>query len=147
VPAANVDVAVIHAIAADERGNVVFPARRLLPQNGDVLIARSCDRVIVTVEKIVDASFIRRHARLVEVPSYRTAAVVETPFGAHPTPALGRYFADDAHMEEYVSASATAEDFATYIERYVVRPESHYAYLDLLGAERLCGLQDLDSLL
>ncbi len=147
VPAANPEIVVIHAIAADEQGNVVFPARRLLPQSGDVLFARSCERVIVTVEKIVSKAFIRRHARLVEVPSYRTTSIVEVPYGAHPTPALGRYLSDDNHLEEYVGASATTEMFNRYLERYVRAPADHFAYLNLIGAERLADLQDLDSLL
>jgi len=147
VPAAQPDVVVIHAVAADEQGNVVFPARRLLPQNGDVLLARSCDKVVVTVEKIVSKEFIRRHARLVEVPSYRAAAIVQVPYGTHPTPTLGRYLADEAHLGEYVAASDTAESFAAYIQRYVHGPKDHFAYLDLIGAERLTSLQDLDSLL
>jgi len=147
VPAANAEVTVIHAIAADEQGNVVFPARRLLPQSGDVLFARSCDTVIVTVEKIVSKAFIKRHARLVEVPSYRTAAVVEVPYGSHPTPTLGRYLADDRHLDDYVAASETPEGFAAYLDRYVRGPKDNFAYLDLMGVERLAGLQDLDSLL
>jgi glutaconate CoA-transferase, subunit A len=147
VPAARASVAVIHAIAADEQGNVVFPARRHLPQSGDVLFARACDTVIVTAEKIVSKAFIKRHARLVEVPSYRTTAVVEVPFGAHPTPCLGRYLADEVHLADYVRASETPEAFSAYLDRYVHGTEDHFAYLDAIGAERLTSLQDLDSLL
>jgi glutaconate CoA-transferase subunit A len=147
VPAADPDVVVIHAIAADERGNVVLPARRLLPQSTDVLLARSCDNVIVTVEKIVPNSFIRRHARLVEIPSYRVKAIAEVPYGAHPTPALGRYLADEEHYAAYAKASATPEDFAAYLERYVYGPGDHHDYLDLVGIRRLAALQDLDQLL
>lgn len=147
VPAANASVAVIHALAADEQGNVVFPARRLFPQNCDVLLARACDTVIVTTEKIVSKAFIRRHARLVEVPAYRTSAVVEVPYGAHPTPALGRYLPDEVHLSDYVSASETTESFARFLEQYVHGPADHFAYLDMIGAERLAGLHDLDSLL
>ncbi|MGQ9368331.1 CoA transferase subunit A [Azospirillum sp. ST 5-10] len=146
LPAADPDVVVIHAVAADEQGNVVVPARRLLPQSGDVLLARSCDTVIVTVEKIVPKSFIRRHARLVEIPSYRTTAVVEAPWGAHPTPVLGRYFADDEHVAAYVAASASEDGFAAYLDRYVFGPADLFAYLDLIGSERLARLQDMDSL-
>ncbi|MDQ0475309.1 CoA transferase subunit A [Labrys wisconsinensis] len=147
VPAAGAKVAVIHAVAADEQGNVVIPARRLFPQSADIQVARSCDVVIVTAEKIVSRAFIRRHARLVEIPSYRTTAIVEVPFGAHPTPTLGRYLADERHMDDYVAASGDAGAFAAYLDTFVHAPRDHYAYLDLFGAERLAALQDLDSLL
>lgn len=146
LPAADADVAVIHAIAADERGNVVIPARHLLPQSADVLLARSCDKVIVTAEHIVDNAFIRRHARDVLIPSYRTTAVVQVSYGAHPTPLLGRYLTDDAHMRAYVEASASPEAFAGYLETYVTGPSNQAAYLGLIGAEQLAGLADLEKL-
>ncbi|WP_292145000.1 CoA-transferase [Mesorhizobium sp.] len=146
VPAAKPDVVVIHAIAADEEGNVVIPARRLFPQSADITFSRACDHVIVTAEKIVPRSFIKRHARLVEIPSYRVNAVVEVPFGSHPTPTLGRYIADDQHMAEYVEASGAEVRFTRYLERYVHSPQTHFDYLDLLGSRRLTSLQDLDSL-
>lgn len=147
VPAADPEVVVIHAIAADDRGNVVLPARRLLPQSGDVLMARSCDNVIVTAEKIVPHSFIRRHARLVEIPSYRTKAIVEVPYGAHPTPVLGRYGADEEHYAAYAKAAESVEGFKAYLDRFVHGPADHDAYLDLIGTRRLAAIQDLDSLL
>lgn len=147
LPAAQPDVVVIHAVAADEQGNVIFPAHRLLPQNGDVLLARSCEKVIVTVEKIVSKAFIRKHAHLNEVPSYRTTAVVEVPWGAHPTPVLSRYLADEAHMGEYVEASASPEAFETYLKRYVYEPQDPHEYLERVGAARLARLFDLESLL
>ncbi|MBU9652515.1 hypothetical protein L0Z16_06990 [Burkholderia multivorans] len=147
LPAAEPDVVVIHAVAADEQGNVIFPAHRLLPQNGDVLLARSCETVIVTVEKIVSKAFIRKHARLNEVPSYRTTAVVEVPWGAHPTPVLSRYLADEQHMSEYVEASTTPEAFDAYLQRYVFEPRDQHDYLERVGAARLAHLFDLESLL
>lgn len=146
VPAANPDVVVIHAIAADEQGNIVTSGRRLLPQSGDVLFARSCDTVIVTAEKIVSKGFIKRHSRLVEIPTYRTTAVVEVPWGAHPTPLLGRYHADREHLAAYVAASVDPASFAAYLARFVTGPADPYAYLDLIGSRRLSKLQDLDSL-
>jgi glutaconate CoA-transferase subunit A len=147
MPAADPDVVVIHAVAADEQGNVVIPARRLLPQSGDVLMARSCDTVIVTVERIVPKSFIRRHARLVEIPSYRTKAVVELPWGAHPTPVLGRYLADDDHIAAYAAASRTEAGFAAWLDAHVHGVADETGYLERIGVARLAALQDLDSLL
>jgi glutaconate CoA-transferase, subunit A len=147
VPAADVDVVVIHALAADERGNVVFPARRLLPQSNDVLMGRSADKVVVTVEKIVSNAFIRKHSRLVELPSYKVSAVVELPYGAHPTPALGAYHADEKHYGEYVSASETAEGTAAYLRKFVHLSGGNDAYLETVGAAQLARLKDMDSLL
>lgn len=144
IPPAAPDVAVIHAVAADEQGNVVIPPRRLMPQSLDVTMARACDTVIVTVEQVVSRDYIRRHARYVEIPSYRTTLVVEAPWGAHPTPVLGRYVADDRHFREYVRAAQTPEGFAGYLATYVTGPRDHAAYLDLIGAEQLARLQEIE---
>jgi glutaconate CoA-transferase, subunit A len=146
VPPADPDVVVIHAVAADERGNVVIPPRRLLPQGLDVTMARACDTVIVTAEQIVSRQYIRRHARQVEIPSYRTTLVVEAPWGAHPCPVLGRYVIDDLHFREYIAAAATPEGFAKYLDTYVAGPRDHDAYLTLIGPERLARLMEIDAL-
>ncbi len=82
VPPAAPDVAVIHAVAADEQGNVVIPPRHLMPQSLDVTLARACDTLIVTVEKIVARDEIRRHAAHVQIPSYRTSLVLLGDLGA-----------------------------------------------------------------
>jgi glutaconate CoA-transferase subunit A len=145
VPPADPQVVVIHAIAADEQGNVIFPRRHLLPQGLDVTMARGCDTVIVIVEKVVDYAFVRRNAEQNQVPSYKTTMVVEAPFGAHPTAVLGRYRGDDPHFRDYVTASQTPEGFAGYLDRYVLGPADHAAYLELIGAERLARLQEFDT--
>ncbi|MCB8838063.1 CoA transferase subunit A [Aurantimonas sp. VKM B-3413] len=145
VPAANPDVVVIHALACDERGNVVTPAKHLLPQANDVLLARSCDRVIVTAEKIVDNAFIRRHADQVQIPSYRVEAVVEMPWGAHPTPALGAYHADRDAYAAWVATAADEAALQLWLDRHV-RVAGNDDYLDAVGGARLARLIDLGDL-
>ncbi len=146
VPPAAPDVVVIHAVAADERGNVLIPPRHLLPQGLDLLLARSCDHLIVTVEKIVSNKTIRQHSDLTEIPSYRTTAVVEAPWGAHPNSMLGQYHADDNHFREYVEASSDPASFARYLDRYVHTPADHHAYLELIGLKQLVQLREVDAL-
>ncbi|HSE03006.1 MAG TPA: CoA-transferase [Methylomirabilota bacterium] len=143
VPPADPEITVIHAVAADERGNVVVPPRRLLPQSLDLTMARAARAVIVTAEEIVSREYIRRHARWVGLPSYCVTHVVEAPWGAHPCPVLGRYGIDDAHFREYAAAGASAEAFAAYLARYVTGPVDHAAYLDLIGRDRLADLREV----
>lgn len=145
VPPAAPDVVVLHAVAADEQGNVVIPARHLLPQSLDVVMGRACDTVIVTAEQIVSREYIRRHARQVLLPSYRVSHVVEAPWGAHPCPVLGRYVIDDAHFREYVAAASTEDGFGRYLDRYVTGPRDHADYLDRVGHERLERLREVDA--
>jgi glutaconate CoA-transferase, subunit A len=146
VPPADPQVAVLHALAADAAGNVLMPSRRLLPQELDLHIANSCDTLIVTVEKIVSEKFIRRHAELNVIPSYRTTLIVEAPCGAHPTPTLGRWLTDNEHLERYVAASGSPESFSSYLDEWVFGLADHAAYLDRLGTARLTALQELDTL-
>ncbi|CAG9170794.1 CoA transferase subunit A [Cupriavidus pinatubonensis] len=145
VPPADPDVVVIHAIAADEQGNVLFPRRHLLPQGLDVTMALGCKTVIVTVESIVSKNYIKRHAELNLLPSYKTTLVVEVPFGAHPCPVLGRYGVDDRHFTQYAEAAKSPETFGNYLEKYVSSPANHEAYLDLVGAHHLASLLETDS--
>ena len=141
VPPADPDIVVIHAILADAYGNVLMPERRLLPQSLDITLARSCDTVIVTAERIVDHGEIRRHAHLNEVPSYRTTCVVEAPWGAHPCPVLGHSAIDDDHFRAYVAASRTQDGMREYLTTHVFGVADHQGYLDVIGLARLLSLQ------
>ncbi|MYZ47026.1 CoA transferase subunit A [Propylenella binzhouense] len=146
VPPADPEVVVIHAGAADEAGNVLWPSRRLMPQELDLDTAQSAEMVIVTVEKIVSNQFVRRNPTLNMLPAYRTAAIVEAPCGAHPTPTLGRFVIDDAHMQAYVAASASDEAFDAYLDEWVRGTADHAAYLEKLGAAHVMRLQEIATI-
>jgi len=146
IPPADPEVAVVHAVAADAAGNVLMPSHRLIPQELDIHVANSCDVLIVTAERIVPHSFIRRHSKLNMIPAYRPTLIVEAPCGAHPTPTLGRWLADDEHLERYVAASASPEGFAAYLDEWVFGLADHAAYLERLGTARLTALQEFDTL-
>jgi glutaconate CoA-transferase subunit A len=141
VPPADPDVVVIHAVAADERGNVFAPRSKLLPQGFDEVKARSSDTVVVTAERIVPRDFASRNPELMVVPGLRVTAVVEAPWGAHPCSSLGSYELDVEHFEEYVAASADDEGVERYLDRYARGPSDQAAYLELIGVERLVSLQ------
>jgi glutaconate CoA-transferase subunit A len=145
LPAAKLDVAVIHAIAADEFGNVIVPSFRTLPQSFDITLSRCCRQVIVTVERVVSENFERRHANLIQIPAARVQAVVELPFGAHPTSMLGRYVDDAAHWNEYIGAAKSEEEMAAYLKANVFDAPTHDAYLDRIGGARLAGLLQVDT--
>lgn len=144
VPPAAADVTVIHAIMGDRYGNVLVPARRLTPQSLDITLARSCDRVIVTVEKIVDNSVLQKYPHMVEIPAYRTAAIVEAPFGAHPTAMASMYEEDEAQMHRYAEAAADPERFEGYLDDYVRNCASHEAYLEKIGIARLMAIRCIE---
>ncbi len=70
------------------------------------------------------------------IPAHCVAAVVEAPFGAHPSSCYPLYAYDRAHLAEYVKAAATGREvLQAYLDRYV-RPGED-AYRGLLDRERL----------
>jgi glutaconate CoA-transferase subunit A len=138
-------VVILHALASDVYGNVIFPSYRNLPQSLDITLSRACDRVIVSVERIVSESFLKRHARLVELPSWRVEAVAVAPLGAHPTSMLGRYQDDNRHWQDYVDASQSQEAFEAYLAAYVHGVDDHQGYLDKVGGSQVAALYQVDT--
>ena len=135
VAAVKPDVCLLHAQQADEHGNV----QHLGPPFFDAMIAQASRRVIVSVDRIVSTDTIRRSNHLTKLPSAMVDAIVEAPFGAHPTTSPSLYRSDEAHLKEYVKSSAAAETFSFYLDRYV-RNASSSAYLDAIGGSRLAAL-------
>jgi acyl CoA:acetate/3-ketoacid CoA transferase alpha subunit/acyl CoA:acetate/3-ketoacid CoA transferase beta subunit len=113
------DVALFHAWAADRAGNVLSAA----PLNENFYAAMAARHgAIVTVEKIVTTDFIRRHAGLVRLPGQYVAAVVEAPFGAHPS---GMYGMNLPELEGY----AEDPDFILGIRKAFRKPETAHAWI------------------
>jgi glutaconate CoA-transferase subunit A len=130
------DVCLLHAQQADEYGNVQYLATPFF----DAMLAQASRHVIVSVDRIVSADTIRRSNHLTKLPSVMVDAVVEAPYGAHPTSSPTLYRADERHLKDYVKASASAESFAAYLKRHVGDAAAHGDYLDLLGGARLAAL-------
>lgn len=93
------DVALIHARAADARGNLWIE-----DPTTDLAIAGAARRVVATAEQ--------RLERLPDstIPGFMVDRVVEQPFGAYPTGCLGLYAADEAHLEGYLKAAEAGEE-------------------------------------
>jgi glutaconate CoA-transferase subunit A len=136
VPAIQPDLLLLHGQRADEYGNVQLLGGTFF----DPLLAQAAKRVVVTVDRIVDPATIRRTNHLTKIPSAFVDAVVEAPFGAHPTASAGCYGIDEAHLAEYVEASADEAGFRRYLDRYVSAAGGHDGYLQAIGRERLDGL-------
>ena len=146
------DVALFHAWAADRAGNVLGAA----PLNENFYAGMAARRgAIVTVEKIVTTDFIRRHAGFVRLPAQYVAAVVETPFGAHPSgmygmnlPELEGYAEDPDFILETRQAFRTRETAEAWIREWMLEVPDQAAYVAKLGGKRLMevkGRADTDA--
>ena len=141
IPAADPEWVVIHAPMADKYGNVLLFENRQLPQNLDLTASRTSSNVIVTVEQIVSREFVFGHPRMNVIPRFRTTAIVEAPYGAHPTSCIQVYDQDREHLGLYAKAARDPADFRKYLDEYVYGVESHMEYLKRIGTESLVNLR------
>jgi glutaconate CoA-transferase subunit A len=116
------DVAIVHALRADSEGNAQWDGT----SGPDVEMAKAAKRVIVTCEEIVPRSTIVETAHMTKLPGYYVDAVIEAPFGAHPTSHVPAYAMDAWQVMEYAGAAASPDGYAQYLDR--IRAESEAGY-------------------
>lgn len=104
VPALPLDVAVLHATAADPDGNVVAPRWPSFLQDSDTVLARAARRVVVTVERLVSREEVVAGGRTA-LFGFEVDAVVVLPGGARPCALPGSYDADLAALGAYLAAA------------------------------------------
>lgn len=137
VPAADLDVAVIHVQRCDHLGNAQIFGNAV----NDHLKVRAADRVVVTCEELVDTAVIQEAPETTRIPFYTVDAVAEVPFGSHPWHCYGHYYADLPFYREYGLVSQDRDDFLDWLDEWIV---PHDEYLEKLGADRLARLQELE---
>jgi glutaconate CoA-transferase subunit A len=110
-PAIHLDVAVIHAIAADRLGNARLGANLALDQE----IAMAASQTIITAEEVVG-----RIEGPIELPAMRSTHVVQVPRGASPTSCYPRYALDGDELLDYIQACKVGT-FEGYLDRFLAR--------------------------
>ena len=125
------DVALIHAHRADRFGNIQYEPTVLWPDIG--IMPKAAKRVIVTAEEIVDTEILRRHPERTILPGFMVDAVVEVPYGAHPTSFFPNYGYDSRLHREWTKVSRDDEAATAFLERYVLTPKTQAEYLDAAG--------------
>ena len=127
------DVALIHAHRADCYGNIQFEPTALWPDMG--IMPWAAKRVLVTVEEIVDTEVLRQNPDRTVLPGFMVDAVVEVPYGAHPTSFYPNYGYDSAFHRQWTSVSRDNEKTAEFIQRFVQKPADNSAYLKEIGGD------------
>jgi len=140
VPAAEPDVAIIHAHRADPEGNTQFFGFSSNAEN----IARAAKYTIVTCEELVSTDEIRRRQNLTIIPQYCVDAVVELPYAAHPWN-MPYYYAYDIpfHMQQ-MQAFKTREGFLKWLDEWCYSCENHFEYCKKVGWDRLFKLSAIE---
>jgi glutaconate CoA-transferase, subunit A len=126
------DVAIVHVQRADAEGNT-----HCWGNFGVMLEAvRAARKVIVCCEEVVAPEVIASDPNRTVIPGFLVSAVVECPFGAHPSPVQGYYKRDDAAFRQYHEQTKTEQDFQRWAERWVYGVKDRREYANLLGACR-----------
>jgi glutaconate CoA-transferase subunit A len=137
MPALRLDAALVHVDHADARGN----AQILGPDPYfDDLFCGAAAKCYVSCERIVDTEELAARGCVHSLVLDRgmVDAVVEAPYGAHPTSCTPGYGIDLEHLKAY-SAATAPDAWGAYRARYVdVGPA---AYLDAVGgAARIAAI-------
>lgn len=140
VPAANPDVAFIHVQYADISGNSQIWG----VTTNDMNIARAAKKVVITCEKIVPTSEIRKQPNMTAIPHYCVDAVVEVPFGSHPFFVAGHYWCDLPFRRTAIQANATQEGFEAWLNEWVYGVKDFGEYLEKVGKDRLDKLVEME---
>ena len=131
------DVAILQAQRADQDGNTHVWGN--LGASPDA--ARAAKAVIVVAEEIVSAKVIASDPNRTVIPGFLVSAVVEAPYGAHPSPVQGYYNRDNSYYSEYHKGTKTRQDFETWLNHWVTGVSGRSEYLERLGAERAESLK------
>ncbi len=106
------NVALIHALAADERGNVFFAGAHFT----DRLMAMAAKTVIVQVERMAKPGEIAAQPADSVLPGFLVTAVVLAPRGCLPTASHGAYGYDEPALGSYLKLARTEAGFAEYLQ-------------------------------
>jgi len=136
VPALNPDVAIVHAQRSDAEGNAHIWG--VIGEQREAAFAAS--KVILVVEEIVDERVIRSDPNRTLIPSFIVSAVVEEPWGAHPSFLQGYYDRDDGFYIQWDQISSSEEMLRAYLKEWVYGVSDRREYLRKLGAEKIIAL-------
>jgi glutaconate CoA-transferase subunit A len=123
------DVGIIHVQRADAEGNAQKWGSLGVDEEG----INASRKVIVLTEKVVDSEVIRRDPNRTIIPNFRVSAVVEAPFGAHPSHLAGCYDGDMAFSRGLMGGE---EGYNAFLNEYVYGVKDWNGFLDKVKATR-----------
>lgn len=137
IPALRPDVAMIHVQEACEDGTARIRGGVFL----DYFAVMAAKKVIVSAERIVPRETLENLPEANTFPGLLVDAVVEIPYGAHPTALAGCYDNDPWWYKEYIPASKTQEGLENWLHKWVYYLDDFKAYLNRVGLNQLMAIQ------
>jgi glutaconate CoA-transferase subunit A len=126
VPALSPDVTILHAQAADRRGNVLV--RGIVGAQKEAALAAAT--LLVTVEQVVDELDAPMNA--IVLPHFCVSGVACVPDGAWPSYAQGHYARDNAFYQAWDAIARDRASFLAWIDTHVRRTRTHADFLGSL---------------
>lgn len=131
VPALNPDTTIVHAQRADLDGNAQIWGLMGVQKEA----AFAAKNVIVVAEEIVSESVIRSDPNRTLIPGFIVDAVVEEPFGCHPSFAQGYYDRDNDFYVNWRHISKDVKKFETYLNEWVFGLKDRSEYVEKMRDE------------
>jgi 3-oxoacid CoA-transferase subunit A/glutaconate CoA-transferase subunit A len=143
LPACYPDIVFIHVHRCDVYGNCQIDGITI----EDIDLSRAARKLVITTEKIIENSEIRREPWRTTIPFYYVDAICEVPFGSHPGNMPYEYYFDEEHIGMYMKMARTSEGAKEYIDKYIRGVDDFEGYLGLIGGlKRLSYLRRLEQL-
>ncbi|WP_245902808.1 CoA transferase subunit A [Salinigranum rubrum] len=131
VPAIAPDWTFVHVQRASPAGDAHLWGNTGVTYEG----VRAADRVVVTAEEVVDESVITSDPSRTRITREQVDAVVEVPFGAHPSPLAGRYHRDNDFYLEYAESTRDPDDAAAWLDEWVYGVDDRAAYMEKIDRD------------
>lgn len=141
LPAAPIDVAIIHVHECDIYGN-----SRIRGMTGvDYDMSRAAKHVVVTTERLIPNAEIRNNPEATFIPGYLVDAVVEVPFGAYPCQMAYEYASDEPFFAAQLKIEKNPAEFAKWCDKHIYGVSSHEEFIELCGGiKRINELRQLE---
>lgn len=131
VPAIEPDWAIVHVQRASPAGDAHFWGNTGVTEEA----VGAADRVILTTESIVADDVITSDPSRTSITRESVAAVVECPYGAHPSPMAGRYNRDHDHFLDYHARTREPDGFDAWADEWVHGVSDRAAYMERVDAD------------
>src|SRR6185312_8053766 len=106
----------------------------------DSLLAKASDRVVLSTDEVMMREDPAYDPRRIDLLGVLVNAVVDVPWGAHPTSSPGLYNYDEEHMRRYVERIRAGE-VDSYLDEFITGAARHEAYLERVGIGPLLDLR------
>jgi glutaconate CoA-transferase subunit A len=101
----------------------------------------SCKKIVICAEEIVEHDVILRDPQRTLIPGFRVDAVVEEPWGAHPSYVMGFYNIDWPYFVHYERVTRTEESFRKFLNEWIYGVMDRKDYLSKIGEKNLARLK------